>query len=102
MAVTPFAFSENLSSNAAWTAYVMGVLIVLSGIFAASRSEADQSEWLPIVLGVILFVSPWVLAFTATTSLAWSAWIIGVLVVLSAGSLVLTGRATPTHRPTPA
>jgi hypothetical protein len=40
------------------------------------------------VLAVILFVSPWVFGFTAVTALAWSAWIIAIVVVLAAGSLL--------------
>jgi hypothetical protein len=33
-------------------------------------------------------VSPWAFGFTAVTALAWSAWIIGILVVLAVGSLL--------------
>jgi hypothetical protein len=40
------------------------------------------------VLAAILFVSPWAFDFTAVTALAWSAWIIAILVVLALGSLV--------------
>jgi hypothetical protein len=36
---------------------------------------------------VILFVSPWVFGFTAVTALAWSAWIVAILIVLAIGSL---------------
>jgi hypothetical protein len=36
---------------------------------------------------VILFVSPWAFGFTAVTALAWSAWIIAILIAITVGSL---------------
>jgi hypothetical protein len=36
---------------------------------------------------VILFVSPWAFGVSAVTGLAWAAWIIAILVVLTVGSL---------------
>jgi hypothetical protein len=69
---------------------VLGVLLFLSGLYAAAVSEAGTAEIIPMVLGVITLIAPWVLGFTAVTALAWSAWIIGVLAVLGAGSLLVT------------
>jgi hypothetical protein len=44
------------------------------------------------VVGVLIFISPWVLGFTALTPMAWSAWIVGVLaVILAASVLFLSG-----------
>jgi hypothetical protein len=37
---------------------------------------------------VILFVSPWAFGFTAVTALAWTAWIVAILVVGAVGSLL--------------
>lgn len=43
-------------------------------------------DWVNLLLGVWLFLSPWVLAYTtAPTIAAWNAWVLGVaLVVFSA------------------
>jgi hypothetical protein len=86
--VTPFAFAETSQTVAASTAYVLGVLIVLAGLLNASMNEAGGLEVIPTAVGAILFVSPWMFGFTAVTALAWSAWIIGILTVLAAGSLL--------------
>jgi hypothetical protein len=51
-------------------------------------NEAGGLEVIPTAVGAILFVSPWMFGFTAVTALAWSAWIIGILTVLAAGSLL--------------
>ncbi len=41
-------------------------------------------EWLNVVLGAWLFLSPWILGFTSTSAAAWSAWILGALIVVFA------------------
>jgi polyferredoxin len=85
--VTPFIFGETANSVAASTAYVLGALIALAGVVNASMKDAGGLEFIPPVLAVILFVSPWAFSFTAVTGLAWAAWIIAILAVLTVGSL---------------
>jgi SPW repeat-containing protein len=85
--VTPFLFGETANSVAASTAYVLGALIALAGVLNAAMKDAGGLELIPAVLAVILFVSPWAFGFAALTGLAWAAWIIAILVVLSVGSL---------------
>jgi hypothetical protein len=87
MFVTPFVFAETSQTVAASSAYVLGVLIVLAGLLNAAMKQAGGLEVIPAALGVILFVSPWLFGFTAVTALAWSAWMIGILIVVVAGSL---------------
>ena len=85
--LTPFAFGAAATSTAAYTAYVLGVLIALAGLVNAAMKDAGGLEIIPAVLAVILFVSPWLFGFSAVTAIAWSAWIIAILVVLATGSL---------------
>jgi hypothetical protein len=87
MFVTPFVFGETSQTVAASAAYVLGVLIALAGIGNAAASRVSGFEIVPAILAVILFVSPWVFGFTAVTALAWSAWIVAILIVLAIGSL---------------
>ncbi|HKB33102.1 MAG TPA: SPW repeat protein, partial [Candidatus Dormibacteraeota bacterium] len=68
-------------------AFVLGVLLVLAGLGNAATAKAGGFEIVPAILAVILFVSPWIFGFTAVTALAWSAWIVAILVVLAVGSL---------------
>ena len=85
--VTPFLFGETANSVAASTVYVLGALIALAGVLNAAMKDAGGLELIPAVLAVILFVSPWAFGFSALTGLAWAAWIIAILVVLTVGSL---------------
>ena len=86
--VAPFVFGDTGQTTAAYTAYALGVLVFLSGLLSAAMEEAGSVEFIPVVLGVIIFIAPWVLGFTAVTAIAWTAWIVGILTVLSAGSLL--------------
>ena len=96
MFVTPFVFGETSQTVAASAAYVLGVLLMLAGLGNAALAKAGGLEIIPAILAVVLFVSPWIFGFAAVTALAWSAWIVAILVVLAIGSLypVRTRRAT--------
>jgi uncharacterized membrane protein HdeD (DUF308 family) len=95
--VTPFVFGDTSQGTATTTAYILGILLVLAGLLAAAMREANQLEWIPVILGVITFISPFVLAFTAVTAVAWAAYVVGVLAVINAGSLLLN--VTGSRRP---
>jgi hypothetical protein len=85
--LTPSVFGETSQTVAPYTAYTLGVLIALGGLLNAATSQAGGLELIPAVLAVILFVSPWAFGFATVTSLAWSAWIIAILIALAVGSL---------------
>jgi uncharacterized membrane protein HdeD (DUF308 family) len=87
--VTPLVFGDTSQGTATTTAYILGVLLVLAGLLSAAMREANATAWIPVVLGVITFISPFVFGFTAVTAVAWAAYIVGVLTVISAGSLLL-------------
>ncbi len=82
---TPFIFGRTGDVNASWTAYVMGGLMIAIGLFAASREEPTAGvEGAPLILGIALFVAPWLLSFTSVPEIAWMAWIVAVLLAVNA------------------
>ncbi len=66
------------------------MLFVLGGGSLLLRWN-NTIEYLPLIVGVALFLAPSVLGFSGIAAMAWSAWIIGVLAVISAGSAFLVG-----------
>ena len=40
-------------------------------------------EAVQVVLGVLMFISPWVMSYTEFKGISWSSWIIGVLTVVA-------------------
>lgn len=66
-----------------WNAWAVGVLVVISSFAALSR-VAEWEEWINLILGIWLFVSPWVLGFAGNTVAAWDSFLVGVAIVLVA------------------
>lgn len=89
--ISPIVFGDTSYGTATITAYILGVLIVLGGLLAAAMRQPNLVEYVPVILGIVTFISPWVFGFSAVTAVAWSAWALAVLTVLSAGSVLLVG-----------
>ena len=77
-----------------WTMIVLGVLIALDGLVSLAMPGLVWGEYGQLVLGVLAFISPWVMDFTGMEGAAWSSWIIGALtVVMAAAALPFATRA---------
>lgn len=71
------------SAAAMTTMIVLGALIALDGLFSLAKPGVVAGEGLQIVLGALLFISPWVLGYTTLGGASWSSWILGGLTVLA-------------------
>lgn len=89
--VAPFVFGETSNQVAAYSAYILGVLLFLSGIVAAATREARRSQILnaPGAVAVITFLAPFVLGFAGVAGIAWTAWVLAVLTVLVGATFLL-------------
>ena len=90
--LTPFAFGATAGAAAAWTAYIGGALLALGGLYSLSSPANRSIEYAEVVVGVLIVVSPFVLGFTALSTMAYSAWIAGILAVLLGGSVLFIQR----------
>lgn len=84
------------STGALWTFLVLGALLVVAGLWSLAMPGSVASEYVHIGLGVLLFISPWVMGFTGLTTATWTAWVIGVLAVVAGAAAVPV--ATTAHR----
>jgi hypothetical protein len=66
---------------AAWNAWVLGVIIFLLSLSAVSQFTST-SEWINILLGIWVFIAPWVLGFAHIPAAAWDHWIVGAVIVI--------------------
>lgn len=64
------------------TMLVLGALLIISSVWSLAMPGSMTSEYAHMVLGVLLFISPWVLGYTAFSGAAWTSWIVGVLAVI--------------------
>ena len=91
--ISPWVFSTSTNGSSSGDVWIVGVIGVILALWAlASISTATIAEGIALILGVWLFISPWVLGFSALSSAAWTAWIIGVLFVVVNGWTLLQTR----------
>jgi membrane-bound ClpP family serine protease len=82
--VSPLVLAFTAHPAITWNALVVGVITVLLALWALAVPETTVPEWIIVVLGIWLFLSPWILSFATVSAAAWAAWIIGVLLVAMA------------------
>ena len=84
--ITPWIFGTAINGTRSWDAWILGIIgVVLALIALAMVSAATVTEWISVVLGIVVFISPWVFGFATLGAAAWPAWIIGVLFVIVNG-----------------
>lgn len=72
---------------------VFGILLIAAGVVNLAMPELEWMEWVQGVLGVLLFISPWIGGYAAAMGAAWLSWICGgVAIVVTA--IVLAPRLT--------
>lgn len=87
------------TENAAtWTMVILGALVALDGLASLAMPGMVYGEYVQIVLGVLMFISPWVIGYTEFTGMSWSSWIIGALTAIVGGAALPVAQAA--HRAT--
>ena len=90
-------------SKATTTLVILGIVAAVVALVSLAAPGAVALQWLIVVLGVLTFIAPWVVGFTATTGMAWTAWIVGAVLVvvgllaLPESNRVHQGRLTVQH-----
>lgn len=80
LSLSPWVLGFSDAHRAAWDAWVLGAALVIAGVLSVYVSErADEA--ITLILGEVVFLSPWVLSFGRSAAPAWNATIIGLLAV---------------------
>jgi uncharacterized membrane protein HdeD (DUF308 family) len=87
--ISPWALRFSGDVMAARAAWVGGVIIFLMGV-AALAQFAEWEEWVALVVGVLVVISPWVLGFAAIHAAMWTCVVLGIIVALSSISEIWT------------
>lgn len=72
------------NGTARWSLIVLGVLVALSGLAQIYRPAMAATDYAMGLFGVLMFISPWVMNYTAFSGASWTAWVVGVLTVVVA------------------
>lgn len=79
------------TNKATGTMIVLGVITVVLAVIELVRPDVLSVEGLVALMGVLLFIAPWVMSFSDTRPMAWTAWIAGVITfVVGAADLQVT------------
>ncbi len=81
--LTPWAFGFVADQPAASNAWISGILIAVVAI-AALTKFAEWEEWVNLLLGAWVVVSPWLLGFAAHTTGRWVHVVAGLIVAILA------------------
>lgn len=92
VAVLSFLWMD--TNNAAmWTMIILGALVALDGLASLAAPGQVYGEGIQIVLGVLMFISPWVMGYTEFSGISWSSWIIGALTVIAGAAALPAAQA---------
>ena len=81
---------------AMWTVIVLGALIALDGLVSLARPGLVAGEAVQVVLGALMFISPWVMSYTEMAGIAWTSWVVGALTVVAGAAALPVAQAA--HR----
>jgi len=85
VAALSFLWMDN-NNAAMWTMIILGGLVALDGLVSLAMPGLIYGEAVQIVLGVLMFISPWVISYTEFNGMSWTSWIIGGLTILVGGA----------------
>jgi hypothetical protein len=80
--VSPWIIGFAAETTAAYNAWIVGVVLGALA-FATLSVFAEWEEWVNLVLGLWLIVSPWLLGFMANANAMGTHVVLGVLVVVA-------------------
>lgn len=81
VALLSFLWTDT-NDAAMWTMVVLGALVAVDGLASLAMPGMVYGEAIQVLLGVLMFISPWVIGYTEFSAISWSSWIIGALTVI--------------------
>lgn len=84
------------AGKATGTMIALGVITAAMALLSLARPDMIASEGLIALMGVLFVISPWVMGFSGTRPMAWTAWIVGIVALLAGAADVQMTRTA--HR----
>lgn len=92
-ALSPIWTTMPTDNKAMYTLISLGVITAVVALFSLAMPDRTTFEGLIALMGLLFVLSPWVMAFTGFTSLAWTAWIVGAVALLAGAADVQMARS---------
>lgn len=77
---SPWILGATGTAAVLWSGLVGGAVIAIVGLWALYQPEGTVPEWVNVVLGVWVIVSPFVLGFSNMANVLWYNVVLGVIV----------------------
>lgn len=79
------------TDRATTTMVVLGAIIAVLALTELVRPDMMSVEGLTAIMGALMIAAPWVMGFSGTRPISWTAWIAGaVVLVVGAADLKVT------------
>ncbi len=96
--VSPWTLGFSAVASAAWSAWILGVLVFTLALWALAYPQLEVPEWCNAVVGVVALAVPFVFGFANLTYPVWS-FVVSGLVVLALSTFALYQVRSATARP---
>ncbi|HEY1348159.1 MAG TPA: SPW repeat protein [Ktedonobacteraceae bacterium] len=83
--LAPWIFGLLATTAFAIDAWFVGVLTIAASVGPLAQPQRFVTEWITLLLGIWLFLSPRVLSFLTESTATTAAWIIGLLLIVTSG-----------------
>lgn len=93
MLISPWPLSYIDQPTAAWNAHIVGIIVAVAAI-ATLIAFHKWEEWVNVVLGIWLIVSPFLLGYEMLSNALWNQIVLGIVI----GVLALWTAVTSTQR----
>jgi len=90
MLMSPWVVGHDAGGAAILNYYVVGLAVTVFAI-AALAAFRMWEEWVNLVLGTWLLVSPWLLGFSASSTSVLNTVLIAIFIIVCAGSALTKG-----------
>ncbi len=78
------------------TLTVFGMMVIAFSMWAGTEHSHAAPELLNVILGGLVFISPWVLGFTGLAAASWNCWLVGAGLIMLELFALPPGRFTGT------
>lgn len=65
-----------------WGGILLGLAVIGFAMWGEFNTSSKVPEFMNALLGIALFLSPWLLSFSEFVPAAWNAWIFGIVLVV--------------------
>ena len=99
--IAPFVLKYTSTSSAMWDAIIIGLAVVVLGVWAAlssGESTVKNLNWVNAVLGAWLIIAPFILSYSHTATAMWNDIVIGVVVLALAAWAAVTVGGSEGHQ----